>query len=666
MHRFAASLSLLLLLLLFSGLPVFAQSAERVALVIGNGNYAHTAALANPPNDARAVAKALTDIGFDVETGLDLKHAEMQNILRAFLTRAAKARVALFYYAGHGIQANGRNYLIPVDARLSSASDLNFGTVEMDKILASLDDPRRANIIILDACRDNPLARSFAVATRSASVGKGLAAYTALGTGSLIVYATAPGQVALDGLGRHSPFTEALVKYLRTPGLEVRQMLTRVRNDVARATADRQIPWDNSSLRGDVYLAGRDEVAGAENETNDDIVAALRDRIAELERQRTAPTGAEAAKIASLQMRLREIERQMGKRNGTRATDDTDQEFKKDVQSAAVTPPHEIKTPPPLGPDGQPPVLECDKLAAMPFDEKAVAKGARIEQIDALRAVPACREAVGHFPDSPRLKFQLARALVRNGNTDEALTLMREVADKGYAAAAVGMAYMLFNAVGVDRDPVTAAGWLEKGMKNGSARATAGLGYLHRTGEGVKKDPRKAVELFKKAVDAGDPYGMAQLAYMKATGEGTQKNEREAVQLFRRSAELGEPDGMASYGYLKVGGRGVAKDCAEGVRWIRKAADMNNPIGLGYLADIYYTGNCVARDEKEAAALWLRALGNGNPLVLAKFAKQQNLLRRSFKKQLQQLLKDAGVYDGPIDGSIGPATINAIKAMPRG
>jgi uncharacterized caspase-like protein len=164
--------------------------------------------------------------------------------------------VALLFYAGHGLQVDGRNYLVPVDAKLETASDLNFGTVDLDRILASLEDPARANIVILDACRDNPLARSFAAKTRSAAVGAGLAAYTSLGTGTLIAFSTAPGKVAADGEGANSPFTQGLIKYLRTPGLEVRQMLTRVRNDVAKATGEKQVPWDNSSLRGDVYLAG--------------------------------------------------------------------------------------------------------------------------------------------------------------------------------------------------------------------------------------------------------------------------------------------------------------------------------------------------------------------------------------------------------------------------
>ena len=249
MPRFLWSLAVLLALLVAP-----AQASERVALVIGNGNYANAGVLANPANDARAVASALTDLGFDVALGRDLDRTAMEGMLRDFLRKASDAKVALLFYAGHGLQVDGRNYLVPVDAKVETASDLAFATIELDKILGSLEDPGRATIVILDACRDNPLSRSIAARSRSA-VGSGLAAYSTLGTGTLIAFATAPGKVALDGTGSNSPFTTGLVKHLRTPGLEVRAMLTRVRADVMAATGNKQLPWDNSSLMGEVYLA---------------------------------------------------------------------------------------------------------------------------------------------------------------------------------------------------------------------------------------------------------------------------------------------------------------------------------------------------------------------------------------------------------------------------
>lgn len=275
-------LAVLCLLLQLGGGAAIAQ--DRVALIIGNGKYASSTPLPNPPSDARAVAKALSEIGFIVSQGTDLDKSGMESLLRDFLRKASVARVALLFYAGHGMQVDGKNYLIPIDAKLETASDLNFGTIELDRILASLDDPKRATIIILDACRDNPMARSFASrgggGTRSA-VGTGLAGYSALGSGTLIAFATAPGAVALDGAGSNSPFTLGLVKHLKTPGLEVRQMLTRVRAEVAVATNDKQIPWDNSSLRGDVYLAGLP--SSPPSTASPDEVRAMQQKLIEME-----------------------------------------------------------------------------------------------------------------------------------------------------------------------------------------------------------------------------------------------------------------------------------------------------------------------------------------------------------------------------------------------
>jgi hypothetical protein len=255
----AATRSFWLFLLLALAVFVAASPAvaqERVALVIGNGNYANAGALANPSNDARAVAASLREIGFDVAEGLDLGRGQMEDHIRAFLNKAASAKVALLFYAGHGLQIDGRNYLVPVDAKLETQNDVTFGTVELDRILSGLNDPSRASIVVLDACRDNPMARSFASRTRSAAVGTGLAAYTTIGTGTLIAFSTAPGKVATDGIRGNSPFSESFAKHLRMPGLEVRQLLTRVRNEVAAETGEAQVPWDTSSLRGDVYLAG--------------------------------------------------------------------------------------------------------------------------------------------------------------------------------------------------------------------------------------------------------------------------------------------------------------------------------------------------------------------------------------------------------------------------
>ena len=239
--RMALGLAVAFLATLYA-VPLQAQS-DRMALVLGNGRYLHTPPLANPTNDAREVAKALCAIGFDVLQRTDLNRASMAQGIAAFFISASSARVVLLFYAGHGIQIAGRNYMVPVDASLDTADAVTSELIEVDSMVSNLDSVARANIVILDACRDNPLARKLATTlgtSRSMTVQSGFAAYSPtnitsvyMGTGVLIAFSTAPGTVALDGIGSNSPFTTALINHLNKPGLEVRQMLTRVRAEVA-------------------------------------------------------------------------------------------------------------------------------------------------------------------------------------------------------------------------------------------------------------------------------------------------------------------------------------------------------------------------------------------------------------------------------------------------
>jgi uncharacterized caspase-like protein len=235
-------------------LPVTA--GPRVALVIGNGRYRHAQALTNPANDASDVAASLRTLGFDVIEGRDLDKRGLEDKVREFSRKLDHARLALFFYAGHGIQVGGKNFLIPVDAKLERQGDLSFETLDVAQVLAQMEAEPRVNLVFLDACRDNPLSRSFArtLGARSASVGQGLASIQSA-VGTLIAYATQPDAVALDGTGRNSPFTTALLKHMNTPGLEIASLMRRVRADVIQATNGKQVPWDHSSLLGDVVLA---------------------------------------------------------------------------------------------------------------------------------------------------------------------------------------------------------------------------------------------------------------------------------------------------------------------------------------------------------------------------------------------------------------------------
>lgn len=260
LNRFGAAILVLTLTLH----AAYAAADKRVALVIGNGAYKNAVQLSNPAIDADAIAQALKTLGFDVVRGLDLDHNGMRGAVREFSGELEGADVALFFYAGHGMQVFGENYLIPVDADLEQESDLDFSAMRVDLVLRQMEREPRIKIAILDACRDNPfekqLAHSMGNARSTKGLSRGLAKMSPAG-GTLLAFATDPGDIALDGEGKHSPFTAALLRHLQTPGLEIGVMMTRVRGDVFRETKERQRPWTNTSLTGEFYLHSPPSVA---------------------------------------------------------------------------------------------------------------------------------------------------------------------------------------------------------------------------------------------------------------------------------------------------------------------------------------------------------------------------------------------------------------------
>jgi hypothetical protein len=232
-----------------------ALADKRVALVVGNSGYTSTTPLRTPINDATDMAGALGRMGFEVITGIDVDFVGMHEKAKSFFERLAGANVGLFYYAGHGLQVSGKNYLVPIDAKVNAKSDLDFVAMDLDLILRNMVQATPTSIVFLDACRDNPLAANLArsMGTGSGALTRGLAPVEA-GSGVMIAFATAPGNVALDGDGRNSPFATALLKTIERPGLPIGEIMISVRNDVVRETGNRQVPWEHTSLMKQFYF----------------------------------------------------------------------------------------------------------------------------------------------------------------------------------------------------------------------------------------------------------------------------------------------------------------------------------------------------------------------------------------------------------------------------
>ncbi len=233
-----------------------AKADRRVAFVVGNGAYKNVAQLPNPPIDAKAMAAVLRNVGFEVVEGSNLTRDTMTERLLEFGKKAQGADVAVFFYAGHGIAINGTNYLLPIDADIKSEMDVKLGAaINVDLTLDQTMSDAKVKLVFLDACRDNPFAAKIkSNATRSVSVQSGLAEMKS-GEGTLIAFATGPGQTALDGQeGTNSPFTRALIAHITQPGLEIQQAMTEVRAQVNEETNKGQLPWGHTNLIGAVYL----------------------------------------------------------------------------------------------------------------------------------------------------------------------------------------------------------------------------------------------------------------------------------------------------------------------------------------------------------------------------------------------------------------------------
>ena len=473
------------------------KPGRRIALVIGNSDYVSVPRLTNPKNDATAIAQRLIDFGFSVTLLLDAGKADFEEHIRKFADSLNGAEAAVFFYAGHGLQIDGRNYLVPIDADISNEADLPFQLVAVDIALQRLASQRITSVVVLDACRNNPFSKKLTkqLGSRANAVGKGLASIYA-SKDTLISYSTQPGNVALDGDGPNSPFTEALVRHIEKPNADVMDVMRDVRRDVIKMTNERQVPWDTSSLVNEFYF------------------------------HRLAPTV-----VASAGEKKREA-------GGDK------------VDIKRMMPPDET---PVL--TGKPPITLCDQIAASPTDPERVTDGSVFGDFDGPAGVSACRAALAKYPNTPRFEFQLARSLQKTKAFDETASLYRNLVKRGYFAALVNYGWLLSN------------------------------------GEGVARDEEAGVRLYLLAAQQGDKFGMFNVAMAYDSGQG------------------------------------LPFDPPQAAAWIYAALRLGHDYSIKQMSG--------------PAAGWTPA----------------------FRIALQRLLQQAGVYDGPLEGTFGPEVWTAVRRV---
>jgi hypothetical protein len=250
MNRLCLAICALCVMLIGQGSMTRASTSEpRIALVVGNAAYRNAPPLKNPVNDARDMARALRELGFDVITVENGSRQQLEHAIGQFSAKLTEGSVGLFYYSGHGIQDNGHNFLIPVDAELASEAAVRLETIDLDILLDLMNMAQtRVNLVILDACRSNPFERRFR------GLGRGLAPVEQAPRGTLVAYSTAPGKIASDGDGANGLYTAELLKAIRRPGLKVEEVFKAVRIAVSKVSNDSQTPWESSSLTGDFFF----------------------------------------------------------------------------------------------------------------------------------------------------------------------------------------------------------------------------------------------------------------------------------------------------------------------------------------------------------------------------------------------------------------------------
>ncbi len=630
-RRWKSVAAALLALVALAALP--ARAETRFALVIGNGAYRNVPALANPPNDAKDIAPALKSLGFKVTLKLDLDLAAMQRAIDEFALESADADVSLFYYAGHGFQLAGRNYLIPVGAELHQLNDIASRTVALDPVLAELGKGKGSHLVFLDACRNNPFA--------GGGVGLPAAGLARVGklSGFFIAFATQPDNVAFDGSGRNSPFATALLGRLSTPGADISSMMIAVRNDVFAGTGGQQIPADESLLTKQFYFAGSAaaeetvetqlwRLAGKDRDPN--LLQAYLDHYPDgphaadvrslLSGVGKPPPGAEKAPpaaqsqedvetvlwaVARSERRASLAELYLARYPNGAHVDDA-----KALIASLRAAEQESSSP----------ELACERLATHPHDATASVNGVEMDALEenAVAAVKFCRQAAAAHPEVAHYEALLARATYAAGRYNEALALYLKAADAGDVRGMVSLGLLTQMGDHTPKDLKAAYALYEKAAEHGSADGAINLAVALVKGEGINKDIPRALALLKKTSDSGSARATYDLAEIEANATGG-KWAGEALSHFRRAGAEGYGEAYRAAAVLLDEGRGVPRNPAAAAEDLLRA---------------------VAADAGEA---------------IAELTGKTQTWTAETIRALQTRLKSAGFYSGPIDGKSGPA-----------
>ena len=623
----------LALLLLAVTTSTLAAEPARIALVIGNGAYEHAPVLRNPVQDARDIAAALGGLGYSVELVTDAKRPGMEAALAKFAAAAVGADQALVYYSGHGVEVGGVNYLLPVEARIASETTVPLEAVSLPTVMGIAARARRLGLVVLDACRDNPLANDMERAGGTRGITRGLASVEPVGGNLLVAYATKDGRVAADGTGHNSPYTTAILEALKVPGLEVRLFWGRVHDRVLAATRRAQEPFTYGALGAEaLYLSP--PVPTASRNPSLPPPPMYDSRAAELVMWQSAQG------LGTVEA-YREY---LGKY--------PDGQFSGLAKLAIAK-----LGPPTLGGGSSSasmtasvPVQDCDRLAQPPNigPRFPAVTGVDFGKIDGKAAQQACERARRQFPGEARFTAYLGRAFDRLNRFDRAAALYREAAEQGnpVGQSDLGLSYELGHGVpqsdtealkwyhlatdqgsalgqsslgsmyergrGVPQSDTEALKWYRLAAGQGFADGQSYLGSMYERGRGVSQDYTEALKWYLLAAGQGDAGGQVAVGSMYEQGHGVPRNYTLALKWYRLAADQGDARGQSALGLMYDGGRGVTQSDTEALKWYRLAADQGDAVGQSNLGNMYERGRGVPQSDTEALKWYRLAAGQGD------------------------------------------------------
>jgi len=636
--RLAALVVALLLALATTG-----NAETRVALVIGNGAYTNLPPLQNPVNDAADIADSLRSLGFEVMSDENLSQAGMIALIGDFLEAARAADVSLFYYAGHGFQIDGRNYLVPVDAKLKRRADIHDWTLALDEITAELEGTPGIHLVFLDACRNNPLS---ATAPSLAGTARDGLARVGDAAGFLFAFATQPDNVAYDGVGRNSFFAQALLGHLNTPGQDISSMMISVRRDVLAATGGSQVPWENSSLTRQFAFAPGAEGAAPETllwqlaATAQDpaLMRIYLERFPDgphvedahallVDTEAIAPAGELEVAARDLPPPLADSLWELAQRTRMRPLVETYLSQYPEGSHADAARRLLIDLPRPG--DAAPEQL-CERLATHERDGTANVAGVTLPRLrqHAAAAVEACTAAAQAHPEVPHYTALLARATWAAGDKPEALRLYREAAGRG------------------------------------DLRALVSLGLITENGDGEPRNPPAAAALYERAAEGGFPDGAINLAVMLDQGKGIDPDKKRAAELLERASDEGSAIATFNLGVLAL--NGTAGTVTEAFDRFSQAASLGWPAGYQAAALLVDKGVGRPADPDAAAELFLRGVASDNGEAFGRLTGADVRVTAETIRAMQARLEDAGFYEGPVDGVSGPRFRAALTAWRKG